>query len=173
MLKPSKNFESETKIRLLTYQFYSGGSNYLESGAVPTDGHIYFWLESFAGMEQAEYKNAFLDFMEEELSLYPDFSNSWPEMEMVIRYLYGHITDPNNPALPVIRKAYHECGIKCEEKGIPYANDAFAFKRTSGTDVVVMGPKGKNPHGTDEYVEIESVLQILKIMVITAMEYCG
>ena len=36
-----------------------------------------------------------------------------------------------------------------------------------------MGPKGKNPHGIDEYVEVDSVLQLIKIMVLTAIDYCS
>jgi acetylornithine deacetylase len=161
------------KIRLLTYQFFSGGSNYLESGAVPTDGHIYFWLEAFARMEEEEYRNDFLDFMHEDLERYEEFKEDFPKTATVIRFLHGHLTDTGHPAMKSIRKAYKECGIIYEEKGIPYATDAFAFKRTSNTDVVVMGPKGKNPHGTDEYVEIDSLKNILRIMILTAIDYCG
>ena len=69
-IKPSRNYDDDMKIRLLTYQFSSGGSNYLESGAVPTEGHIYFWLEAFANIDEEEYRKDFLDFLHKELNKY-------------------------------------------------------------------------------------------------------
>ena len=44
-IKPPKVYRDDLRIKLLTYQFYSGGSSYPESGAVPTEGHIYFFIK--------------------------------------------------------------------------------------------------------------------------------
>ena len=171
-IKPSGNYDPDMKIRLLTYQLYSGGSNYLESGAVPTEGHIYFWLESFAGMEEDEYRKDFLEFLHKELDKYEEFKDGFPKVDTVIRYLYGHRTDTTIQRWTQSGKPTGNADLIMKEKGIPYATDSFAFKRTCNTDVVIMGPKGKNPHGIDEYVEIESVLQLIKIMALTAIDYC-
>ncbi|MBN1298474.1 MAG: M20/M25/M40 family metallo-hydrolase [Actinobacteria bacterium] len=170
--KVPEAFNDEFKIKLLTYQFYSGGSNYLESGAVPTEGHIYFWLEAYSYMDEESYRKDFLDFMHKELGKYKEFQEKFPVIENVIRFLYGHKTDTNHPAMNSIRKAYKNLGIEYIEKGIPYGTDAFAFKKVSNTDVVVLGPSGANPHGIDEYVDIDSVFQLIKIMVLTAADYC-
>lgn len=172
-VKTPSSYSEDLKIKLLTYQFYSGGSNYMESGAVPTEGHIYFWLEAYSYMDEKNYKKNFLDFMKKELLKYEDFKNDFPKVENVIRFLYGHKTDTNHPAMNSIKKAYSEIVLNYIEEGIPYATDAFAFKKVSNTEAVVLGPVGANPHGIDEYVDIDSVFKLIKIMVLTAIDYCS
>ncbi|MDD3521305.1 MAG: M20/M25/M40 family metallo-hydrolase, partial [Actinomycetota bacterium] len=172
-IKAPSSYSKDLKIKLLTYQFYSGGSTYLESGAVPTEGHIYFWLEAYSFMDEKSYKKEFLDFMKRELGRSDEFKDNFPKIENVIRFLYGHKTDTKHDAMKSIRKAYEELGLKYVEEGIPYATDAFAFKKVSNTEVVILGPVGANPHGIDEYVEIDSVFELIKIMVLTAIDYCS
>ncbi len=172
-IKAPSSYSEDLKIKLLTYQFYSGGSNYLESGAVPTEGHIYFWLEAYSYMKEKDYKKDILDFMKKELERYDDFKDNFPKIENVIRFLYGHKTDTSHPAMTSIKKAYDILDLDYIEEGIPYATDAFAFRKVSKTDVVILGPVGANPHGIDEYVDLKSVFKLIKIMVLTAIDYCS
>ena len=168
-----KNFKEEQFIRLLTFQLYSGGTNYIESGAVPTRGHIYFWVETFAGISEEKYHKDFIAFMRSRLEKYEDFRESFPEFETIIRYLGGHKTDTSHPAMNSIRKSYETLGINYKQSGLGIASDAFAFKEASKTDIVILGPKGGNAHGIDEWVEIESLFDTLKILALTAIDYCG
>lgn len=172
-IKAPAAFTEEQFIRLLTFQIYSGGSNYSESGSVPLSGHIYFWFEAFAGTNEEKYRMDFYDFMKNELEKYEEFKKDFPDFEMVIRFLEGHRTNTTHPAMDSIRKAYKDTGIKYIERGLGFACDAFAFKKAGNTDVVVLGPEGGNAHGKDEWVDIESFLKIIKIMVLTAIDYCG
>lgn len=172
-LPPPDTYDPGMRLRLLTYQLASGGQSYLESGAVPTSGHLIFWLETFARRSAGEAARELLAFMERELSSDADFRDGLPKIEPVIRLLDGHRTDRSHPALGSIRRAYGALGLEYAEKGIPFATDAFAFRRASRTEVAIVGPVGKNPHGTDECVEVESVLKLLKILVLTAIDYCG
>jgi len=168
-VKTPSTYSSDMKLRLLTYQLSSGGSSYLEAGGVPTKGHIYFWLETFAYMEEQDVRKKFLSFMEKELK---DIKGKIPGFETVIRFLNGHRTDLSHPAMDSIRKAYNKIGLKYEEKGLGLAMDAFAFNEAGNTDVVVLGPRGANPHGTDEHVEMESVFELIKVMALAAINYC-
>ena len=172
-IKASKNYKSEQFIRVLTFQLSSGGSNYLQSGAVPTRGHIYFWVEAFANETEEEYKRKFLDFMKEELGRYDDFKDKFPVFKTSIRVLEGHVTDTSHPAMSSLKKAYKELGLNYDEGGLGFACDAFAFKKAGNTEVVVLGPKGENPHGMDEYVKVKDILELIKIMALTAIDYCG
>jgi acetylornithine deacetylase len=172
-IKASKNYKSQQFIRVLTFQLMSGGSNYLQSGAVPTKGHIYFWVEAFANVTEEEYKRKFLDFMKEELSRYDDFKDDFPLFKTSIRVLEGHVTDTSHPAMSSLKKAHEELGLNYNEDGLGFACDAFAFKKAGNTEVVVLGPRGANPHGMDEYVKVKDILELIKIMVLTAIDYCG
>lgn len=168
-----ETYDDDMKLRLLTYQFHAGGSNYLESGAVPTKGHIYFWLETFTYMKEKDVRKNFLDYMKKELGKYDEFKDDFPKFETVIRFMSGHKTDINHPAMSSIKKSYKSLGLKYNEKGLPLAMDAYAFRRISGTDVAVIGPRGENLHGVDENVDIESFFNLIKILVLTAVDFCN
>jgi acetylornithine deacetylase len=172
-IKPPEVYNNDLRIKLLTYQLYSGGATYLESGAVPTEGHIYCWSEAYSFTDEKTHKDHFIGFIKKELSGYPEFKDNFPRIENVIRFLYGHKTDTGHPALKSIKKSCENTGIEYVEKGIPYATDAFAFKKVSNTDVVVLGPVGSSPHGIDEWVDIESVFKLLRIMILTVIDYCA
>jgi acetylornithine deacetylase len=172
-LRVPDTYDSDMRVRLLTYQLHAGGSTYQESGSVPTAGHIFFWQEVFSYMSEAEARKDLLDFMQEKLGADPDFRDNFPRFETVIRFLEGHRTDRNHPALGSIRKAYEQLGLDYKEGGIPFATDAYCFRKVSKTDVAIIGPKGGNVHGVDEYVEIDSVLNLIKMMVLTAIDFCG
>jgi acetylornithine deacetylase len=170
---PPPAYDRSMRIRLLTYQLASGGLTYREAGAVPTGGHLFFWQETYADKGEAEARRELLEFIERELAAAGGPAGAAPKIETVIRFLEGHRTDRRHPALASIAKAYARLGLSHAERGIPFATDAFAFRKTSKTDVAVIGPVGKNPHGIDECVEVESVLSLIRIMVLTAIDFCG
>lgn len=157
---------------LLVYQLYSGGATYDESGSIPTKGHIYFWQETLAHTKEEEAKKELLDFLKKELLADEDFNDYSPEIKPVLRFLEGHMTDKNHAAMISLKKAFNDFNLDYKEQGLNFATDAFVFKKATGTEVVVLGPVGANLHGKDEFVEIESVKKILKIMVLTAIDYC-
>jgi acetylornithine deacetylase len=164
--QPPTAFDRDMRLRLLTYQLSSGGSTYAESGAVPTDGHLYFWQETFAGTAEQEARR-------ELLSAIGGAVEPGTRLETVIRYLEGHRIEPAHPGLASIRAAYAQLGLPHVEKGIPFATDAFVFRKCSRTEVALVGPVGANPHGIDEYVEVQSVLSLVRIMVMTAIDFCA
>ena len=96
-----------------------------------------------------------------------------PDFIEVIRFLESHKTNLSHPALSSIKRAYERAGLIYKESDLKYASDAFAFKLCSSTDVVIIGPIGGNHHGIDEFVSIESIFSLIKIMVLTAIDYCG
>ena len=160
------------RVRLLTFQLACGGNGYADSGAVPTSGQLFFWQETYADKSEAEARRELLGFIDRELAAGGP-SGAAPRIETVIRFLEGHRTDRSHPALASIATAYATLGIPHTEKGIPFATDAFVFRKASRTDVAVIGPVGANPHGIDEYVEVESIFSLLRIMVLTAIDFCG
>jgi len=167
------SYDPGMRVRLLTYQLASGGSSYAESGAVPTSGHIFFWQETYSYWSEQEARADLQQFVARKLEAWPEFAGNPPKLETVIRFLEGHRTDLAHPALACIRKAYGELGLEHRQRGIPFATDAFAFRKCSRTDVAIIGPSGANPHGVDEYVEVDSVLDLIRVMALTALDFCA
>jgi len=172
-LRVPDTYDPGMRIRLLTYQLASGGANYAESGAVPTSGHLFFWQEIYAYWSEKEAREDLERFVRAELAAGPPLPGGEVRLETVIRFLEGHRTDRRHPALASIRKAYGELGLEYCEQGIPFATDAFAFRKCSNTEVAIIGPRGSNPHGVDEYVEVDSVLDLVRVMALTALDFCA
>jgi acetylornithine deacetylase len=166
-------YDPGMRVRLLTYQLASGGATYAESGAVPTSGHLYFWQEIYSYWSEQEAREDLQQFVARRLAAYPELAGNPPKLETVIRFLEGHRTDLDHPALASIQRAYRRLGLPHRERGVPFATDAFAFRKCSRTDVAIIGPSGSNPHGVDEYVEVESVLDLIRVMVLTALDFCA
>ncbi|GAG83418.1 unnamed protein product, partial [marine sediment metagenome] len=55
-IKPPISYKNSQFLRVLTFQLCAGGSNYMESGSVPTEGHIFFWIETFAHMKEEDVR---------------------------------------------------------------------------------------------------------------------
>jgi acetylornithine deacetylase len=171
-IAPPAAFDPAMRLRLLTYQLASGGPDYGNSGSVPTSGHLIFWQETFAGTGEAEARGELLDFVRRELSADALFDASPPRIETLIRFLEGHRTDLSHPALASIARSYGKLGLPHTQKGIPFSTDAFVFRKAAKTDVAIIGPVGERLHGADEYVDVQSILSLIRIMVLTAIDYC-
>jgi acetylornithine deacetylase len=48
-----------------------------------------------------------------------------------------------------------------------------ALLSSAGVETVVMGPAGTGAHAAEEWVDIESVIQLAEILAETAIDYCG
>ena len=169
-----KDYKGEKKIELLIFEVYAGGKNYIENASyIPKKGHIYFYLPTLAYQNEKAVRKDFTGFMNKKMGKYDQYKNSLPKFETILRWLGAHHTDTSHIAMSSIKAAYKGLGLKYQEKAVSYPCDAFAFKEVSGTEVVVIGPVGSNFHGIDEYVEIDSVLNLIKIMTLSAINYCG
>ena len=58
-------------------------------------------------------------------------------------------------------------------KGAPYPCDLFIFNLYGNMPGIVLGPRGGNAHGVDEYVYIEDTINLTKIFALIALEWCG
>lgn len=48
-----------------------------------------------------------------------------------------------------------------------------AFYAGAGIPTVVFGPRGANAHGADEWVDVDSIVDVTKVYAATAIDYCG
>jgi acetylornithine deacetylase len=167
------NFNGERLYKLLIFLINSGGENFLKNAAyVPTEGCIYFLIPTRPYTKEKELWGDLLKFMEERSKRSSYIKTRLPEIKRILRFFNGNISDTEHKAFLSIKKAYENFGIKYEEKAFPAPCDAEAFKLVSGTEVVLIGPKGDRLHGMDEYVEIDSIFNLIRIMVYTAIDFC-
>ncbi len=79
---------------------------------------------------------------------------------------------PDAPLVGAVRDAATEgIGRTPDEVGPTFWTDA-ALLAGSGVDSVVLGPVGEGLHTTEEWVELDSVVALAKILARTALRYC-
>jgi acetylornithine deacetylase len=99
-----------------------------------------------------------------------------PTFQARVRPLLTRGSFEVSPAAPVVRAvadvAARVLGAPPPLIGEPYWMDA-ALLAAAGIDTVVIGPKGAGAHATEEWVEIESLVQLAEILAGAAVEFCG
>jgi len=81
--------------------------------------------------------------------------------------------DPNAPIVgAVLGAATSVLGAAPEVIGEPYWMDA-ALLSAAGIDTVVIGAKGAGAHALEEWVELESVVQLTEILAAAAARFCA
>ncbi len=80
-------------------------------------------------------------------------------------------TDPDSPLVASIRRQCEALGRSSEVVGFPAVCDG-AFYVDNATPVIY-GPRGADAHGPDEWVDIESIIDVAKVMAVAAIDHCG
>jgi len=168
------NFVGEKLYKLLIFEFFAGGSNYIENASyIPKNGHIYFFIPTRPYTPEKELWADFMLFLESKINKYKYLDKNLLSFERTLRYFNGYKSDTSHSAFKSIRKAFENTGLKYLENCPFMVCDAEAFKEVSNTDLAIIGPVGERLHGIDEYVEIESIFKLIKIMVLTAIDFCN
>jgi acetylornithine deacetylase len=169
-----EDYKGPHDLELLLLLVHAGGRNYLENASyVPKDGCVYFYLPTLPGWGESDVRKDITGYMNEQLSKSKGFKDNLPDFETVLRWLRPHKTDTSHPGMDMIRATYRQAGIDYRENAFSMPCDAYAFKEISGTEVVIIGPKGGNFHGIDEYIETDSLFQLIRIMALSAVNYCN
>lgn len=169
-----ENFTGEKQYKLLIFEFYAGGKTYIENASyVPKQGHIYFFIPGPAYVTENQVMGDLAGFIDKNISKCKYLDKNLLSFKRPVRYFHGYKSDTNHPAYKSLKKAHMGAGIPYIEKYPFMVCDAEAFKEISGTELAILGPKGDRFHGIDEHVEIDSIFNLIKIMVLTAVDYCS
>ena len=127
-----------------------------------------------AETSEEELRQEFVSFCEERMRGDEILSEIRPEIEKLIRFLPGTGIPENHEIIEVaarVARQVYEGGLPVE--GAPFACDSFVFNLHSDTPALIWGPKGGNAHASDEYVEIEPFMDLVKLYALTMVEWCG
>ena len=79
---------------------------------------------------------------------------------------------PDRPIARAVRAAAADVrGVEPELIGVGYWMDAALFA-AAGVDTVTIGPAGEGAHAADEWVEVDSVVQLVEILIATSRDFC-
>ena len=81
-------------------------------------------------------------------------------------------TPPGHPLIEAVRSTHQALNIKTELTGKRAVTDA-AFYAGAGMTPIVLGPAGAGLHGENEYVTVDSLVEMSKVFAGVILRWCG
>jgi acetylornithine deacetylase len=155
------------------YSFVAGNPAIM---GVPTETKMELWIEALPGEDLHEITRAFEDHILREASLDPFLKDNPPMIERIdMRPIYptqmpvDHpiVNDLKDSFLAVMKTTPQICGFEA-------ACDAMMFNKFSDTPALVFGPgQLGSAHGPDEFMDIEQLIDSVKILAMAIVKFCG
>jgi len=175
----------EKRAREIHYPLFekgSGRSCHINIGTMKAGD----WPSTVAGSAEMECRIGFVpgEKMDEIKGLLKDTVNEvaqrdpWlrehpPQIEWFGWHADPWYQDPNHPFVQTLKKAAEGVlGHEVDYIGRTGGMDS-RFSQFFNMAAACTGPKANNIHGTDECVEIPSVIQVTQILAMTTLEWCG
>jgi acetylornithine deacetylase len=145
-----------------------------EPPTVPLECKVSIFWESMPGEKQEDIDREFLDWITS-LPKLPGSPFRRPlEFEFDGRYLHGSAISPEEPLVTELSDCVTRVlGNPPLVVGEEAPCDMFAFHQVTHTPAVLWGSRGANFHAADEYVEIDSLIDAAKVLLVFANQWCA
>ena len=90
------------------------------------------------------------------------------------RYLHPADTPFDHDSVATMVQAYEDLlGVRPVPGEASFAGDGALFNRYFDTPSVHIGPRGGNAHGPDEHVDVDSIVELTKVLLLTVTRWCA
>ena len=86
---------------------------------------------------------------------------------------YGAEIDENEPIARIAMEAASELGIKSKPAGMGSLTDAIHLINYSKIPTISIGPSDKPAHMADEFVDIDELINLTKVLALAILRWCG
>jgi len=132
-----------------------------------------FW-QLMPGEKQEDVEREFFQWFDAMLASAPHLFPPRPEVEFPIRWLPGSAILKTEPLVNELAEcAARVLGKEPPIQGIEGPCDMYVFHQAFGIPAVLWGARGGNTHAADEYLEIDSVVQAAKTLLMFVCQWCG
>lgn len=141
---------------------------------VPEECRIELYWQAMPGETQSDVERDFLEWLDSLTSAPGSPFTHPPKVCFPIRWLPGSSINPSEPLVTELA----ECATRILNErppivGIEGPCDMFVFHQLMSTPAVLWGGKGGNTHGADEYVDIDSLIEAAKTLLLFTCRWCG
>jgi len=94
-------------------------------------------------------------------------------LERTYHYVRPWQTPTDDAAVEAVAKAMGEWGKSVEITGAPFSCDLAIYGQVGHMSAVLLGPRGDNLHGPDEWVQVDDILALTSVYAKLAADWCG
>jgi len=141
---------------------------------VPEECKVEFYWQLMPGEQQGDVEREFFDWLDCVVSSAPGLFPSRPDVTLPIRWMPGSAILKSEPLVRELAGcAEAVLGAEPPIVGIEGPCDMFVFHQAFSIPAVLWGPRGGNTHAADEYVEIDSLVDATKALMLFVCRWCG
>ncbi len=132
-----------------------------------------FW-QTMPGEDLPAVKGQFFAWLEGLVKARPDLFADVPAVEFPLRWLPAAVTAPESDLVQTMSACAREVlGAPPAVAGIEGPCDLFVFNQEFGMPAILWGARGGNTHLADEYVELDTVVDAAKALLLLVQRWCG
>jgi acetylornithine deacetylase len=144
------------------------------ASSVPEECVFEVRLACYPGENLEEVSSRFSEHLLEAAKGDPWLSENPPEVSFYAFRAEGCVVDRGEPLVQTLQRCHQEVtGEKPSFFSFTGTTDARFFNLYHGIPVTCYGPVGANLHAPDEWVDLESVREVTKVLTLAIMDWCG
>jgi acetylornithine deacetylase len=131
-------------------------------------------ISCYPGEDLEEVGSRYREYLLEAAKRDPWLSENPPEVGFYAFRAEGCVVDRGEPIAQTLLRSHREAtGEELGFFSFTGTTDARFFNLYHGTPATCYGPVGANLHAPDEWVDLESVREVTKVLALAAMDWCG
>ncbi len=144
------------------------------ASSVPEECVFEVRISCYPGEDLEEVGSRFRAGLLETAKADPWLSENPPDIGFYAFRAEGCVVDRDEPMLATLRKRHEETtGRRLGPFSFTGTTDARFFNLYHGIPATCYGPAGANLHAPDEWVDLESVREVTKVLALSALDWCG
>jgi acetylornithine deacetylase len=141
---------------------------------VPAECEFTTRLSFYPGIRPEEAKALVLDHLRRTLASDPWLRAHPPAFTWFGHHDEGYLSAPSDPVIAAVQAAHREVsGHEAGRRHGTAVTDARFWQLYHDKPATCYGPRGENMHGTDEWVDLDSLRTVTKALVLTVIDWCG
>lgn len=159
-------------LNVIVYKLLAGEPSPDGQMTVPPDCWLSVIVQTLPMVMQDEFDAVLNEFLARELSGDPELQRNPPMIESEFRYMEPAEIPTDHPGVQSLVGVARELGVELTVRGAPFSCDLFLFHRF-GVPAVLLGPRSGNCHGKDEWVNVDDILNLVRVYAEMIRRWCG
>jgi acetylornithine deacetylase len=140
----------------------------------PLFAQLSWILWCYPGMTGESFRPAFETFWRDEAARDRKLRHFDLELAYTYHFVRPWETDVGRPGIAAAKRSFESyTGRSPDVGGAPFSCDLGVYGEDGGMDCLILGPRGDNLHGPDEWVLLEDILTLAGIFAHLVAAWCG